>query len=259
MSRKRKSVHAAARARGPDPGVTVPAASAGRVVAVDAARGFALCLMFVYHFAFDLRFFGLIAADFENDPFWLGFRALIVALFMTLVGVSLVLADRNRATPAHFWRRIGVVGACALAVSAGSWIVFPRTYIYFGILHCIAVASILAIPIVSRPRTALVAGGIVIAAGLALSHAAFDARALSWIGFRTAKPATEDYVPLAPWAGFVGIGIALGHALVQRQLGPGGALAGGPRALRWLGRHSLAVYMVHQPILLGTLWLVSGR
>ena len=53
--------------------------------------------MVVYHFAFDLRFYRVIAADFEHDPFWLGFRALIVTSFLLLVGVSLVLADRRGA------------------------------------------------------------------------------------------------------------------------------------------------------------------
>ena len=77
-------------------------APAGRIAAIDALRGFALCLMFVYHFAFDLRLYGVIAADFEHDPFWLGFRAVIVTMFMTLVGVSLVLADRHGATPGAF-------------------------------------------------------------------------------------------------------------------------------------------------------------
>lgn len=230
-----------------------------RVAGVDALRGIALCLMFVYHFAFDLRVYRVIAADFESDPFWLGFRALIVGTFMALVGVSLVLADRAGSTPARDWKRVGVIAACALAASAGSWLVFPRTFIYFGILHCIAVASVLARPAVQRPGLALAIGGTVIAGGLIWSHPAFDARALSWIGFTTAKPATEDYVPLAPWAGVVFAGIALGHALARdafRTLAP---LARTPAWLRWLGRHSLVVYMVHQPILLGMLWLVVGR
>jgi len=73
-------------------GAASPATRA-RIGGIDALRGLALCLMFVYHFAFDLRFYRVIAADFEHDPFWLAFRALIVTSFMLLVGVSLVLAD----------------------------------------------------------------------------------------------------------------------------------------------------------------------
>ncbi len=230
-----------------------------RLAGIDALRGGALCLMFVYHFAFDLRFYRVISADFEHDTFWLSFRAVIVASFMALVGISLVLADSAGLTPSRFWRRIGVIAACALAVSAASWIVFPRSFIYFGILHSIAVASVLASPFVRRPRTALVIGCVVIAAGFGASHRVFDAGPLSWIGFVTAKPATEDYVPLAPWAGFVLLGIALGHRLARDAFGTLALIATAPRWLRWLGRHSLAVYMVHQPILLGALWLVFGH
>jgi uncharacterized membrane protein len=257
MSRKRRAA--------PSPAPAAPATErprespAVRLGGIDALRGGALCLMFVYHFAFDLRFYRVLAADFEHDPFWLGFRAVIVASFMALAGVSLVLADRAGATAAHFWRRIGVIAACAIAASAASWIVFPRTFIYFGILHAIAVASVLAAPFVRRPLVALLVGGAIIAAGIGWTHPAFDARPLSWVGFVTAKPATEDYVPLAPWAGFVLIGIALGHALARdafRALSP---VAAAPAWLRWLGRHSLAVYMVHQPLFLGALWLAFGR
>lgn len=239
--------------------VASPAAPADRITAIDASRGFALCLMFVYHFAFDLRLYGVIAADFENDPFWLGFRAFIVTLFMTLVGVSLVLADRHGATPAHFWRRIAVIAACALAVSVGSWIAFPRSFIYFGILHCIAVASVLARPVVRRPRSAFVIGFVIIAAGLVLTHPIFDTRALSIVGFVTHKPMTEDYVPLAPWAGVVFLGIALGQALARASFRVVAPLSAAPPFLPWLGRHSLAVYMVHQPILLGALWIAFGH
>jgi uncharacterized membrane protein len=230
-----------------------------RLGGVDALRGGALCLMFAYHFAFDLRFYHVIAADFEHDPFWLGLRGVIVASFMALVGVSLVLADRAGVTPARFWRRIGVIAACALAASAASWIMFPRTFIYFGILHAIAVASVLARPLVRRPVIALVIGCAVIAAGFDWSHPMFDAGPLSWIGFVTVKPATEDYVPLAPWAGFTFLGIALGHRLARGGFSALAPIAAAPGWLRWLGRHSLAVYMVHQPILLGVLWLTLRR
>ena len=251
-----------ARARRNQPTATAsPTArsSTDRVAGIDAVRGFALCLMFIYHFTFDLRLYGVIAADFENDPFWLGFRALIVSMFMALVGVSLVLADRAGATAAHFWRRVAVIGACALVVSVASWLAFPRSFIYFGILHCIVVASVLAWPFVRHPGTAFVIGCAVIIAGVALSHPMFDARPLSVFGFVAHKPITEDYVPLAPWAGVVFIGIALGNVVARQSFAAIESLAAAPGWLRWLGRHSLAVYMIHQPILLGVMWLVIAH
>ena len=230
-----------------------------RSVAIDALRGAAIALMIVYHFCFDLRFYRVIDADFEHDPFWLGFRALIVTSFLLLVGVSLVLADRARASPAHFWKRFAMIAACALAASAGSYLVFPRTFIYFGILHCIAVTSLLANPLTHRPRAAAALGVVVIVAGLAFAHPAFDERAVSWLGFTTRKPATEDFVPLAPWAGVVLIGLALGNALVRTHFRPIIPLDAAPAWLQWLGRHSLFIYMVHQPALLGLLWLAVRK
>src|SRR6185295_310406 len=243
MSRRRRRATPSKRADVPDTRVdgvagtvtrsrrAAAADTGARIGAVDALRGSALLLMFVYHFAFDLRFYGVTSADFEHDFFWLSFRALIVGTFMTLVGVSLCLAERAHATSRHFWRRVAIIAA----------------------------SSVLASPLAGRPRTALVVGAAVIAAGVFWSHPMFDARPLSWIGFVTKKPATEDYVPLAPWAGFVAMGIAAGHGLARggfRALAP---LAGAPGWLRWLGRHSLFVYMIHQPMLLGVLWLIVGH
>jgi uncharacterized membrane protein len=118
---------------------------------------------------------------------------------------------------------------------------------------------VLARPLAGRPALAVALGVAAIVAGLAVSHPFFDARATSWLGFNTIKPATEDFVPLFPWVGVVLLGIGAGHELLQRELAPIAPLARAPRALRWLGRHSLAVYMVHQPLLLGILWLVLRR
>jgi uncharacterized membrane protein len=227
-----------------------------RIDAVDALRGGALCLMIVYHFAFDLRAFGVTRTDFEHDPFWLSFRAVIVGSFMALVGVSLVLADKAHAPPRHFWRRVAIIAACALLVSAASFLAFRPTFIYFGILHAIAVATVLVSPLVRRPRAALAFGAAVVVAGIVYANPVFDARWLSWIGFVTTKPSTEDYVPLAPWAGVVALGIAAGDRLARNGFRALAPLGRAPAWLGWLGRHSLLVYMIHQPLLLGALWLV---
>ncbi|HVJ75329.1 MAG TPA: heparan-alpha-glucosaminide N-acetyltransferase [Casimicrobiaceae bacterium] len=235
------------------------AAPPARVAAVDALRGIAILAMIAYHFSFDLRLFRLARLDFEHDPFWLAARAVIVATFMALVGASLVLARAQHATTSRRWRRVAVIVACALAVSVASRLAFPATWIWFGILHAIAVASVLAWPLAPHPRMALALGVGVIVAGLVVTHPAFDAPALAWIGFTTAKPATEDYVPLFPWLGATLVGIAAGHTLMRRDFAPLAAVARAPHALRWLGRHSLAIYMIHQPILIGALALALRR
>jgi uncharacterized membrane protein len=237
----------------------VPRSATGRLGGIDALRGIAILAMIAYHFAFDLRLFGWTASDFERDPFWLVSRAAIVSTFLALAGVSLVLADRAGVPRAGRWRRLARIAACAVAVSAASAVMFPQRFIYFGILHAIVVASVLAQPFVRRPRLALAAGLAIIVAGVTVASPVFDPRALSWIGFNATRPPTEDFVPLFPWLGVVLLGVAAGNVLVQRSFAPVAPLAVAPAWLRWLGRHSLAVYMVHQPVLIGLLWLVARR
>jgi len=246
---------------------TAPAASAvsiaseplTRIRAIDAMRGAAICTMVVYHAAFDLNWFHIISADFNHDRFWLGFRDLIVSSFLLLVGVSLFLAHRAGISPRRFWRRIALVGACALLVTAGSYVTFPKTFITFGILHCIVVSSILGWPLVRFPRAALIVGIVAIVVGVAIGVPLFDLPWLNWIGLMTHRPATEDYVPLLPWFGVVLVGISIGWWLLERRMHALRRISrASPKWLTWLGRHSLLVYMVHQPIMVGVLRVLHG-
>jgi uncharacterized membrane protein len=230
-----------------------------RIRAIDALRGTAICMMIVYHAAFDLNWFHIISADFNHDGFWLSFRDLIVGSFLLLVGVSLVLASRAGISPRQFWRRIALVGTCAMLVTLGSYVTFPKTFITFGILHCIVVSSILGWPLVRFPRAALVVGIVVIVGGVAIGLPLFDLPWLNWVGLMTHKPATEDYVPLLPWFGVVLVGISIGWWLLKRHMRDLRQMSrASPKWLTWLGRHSLLVYMIHQPIMVGLLRVFHG-
>jgi uncharacterized membrane protein len=233
-----------------DAAPAVPARLAG----VDALRGAAVCAMIAYHFCFDLNWFGVLHADFNRDAWWLSLRAIIVTSFMLLVGISLFLARQAAISRARFWRRIGLIVGCALLVTAASYVAFPKSFITFGILHCIAIASLLGWPLTRRPLAALIVGMVIVAVGLQVRLPLFDMPWLNWIGLMTRKPVTEDYVPLFPWLGVTLVGIAVGAWLASRSfrtLQPVARVA--PAWLTWLGRHSLLVYMVHQPVLLGVM------
>jgi uncharacterized membrane protein len=229
-----------------------------RLPGLDALRGLAIVAMIGYHFCFDLRYFGITRSDFEHDIRWLTARSVILSSFLLIAGVSAVLASRQPQPRRPWLRHIGVIAGAARLVTARSALLFPRSFIWFGVLHAIAVSLLIAKLLVRRPAVAAVAGAIVIAAGIVYTNPAFDHRWLGWLGFMRAKPVTEDYVPLFPWMGVLFIGIALGHALVANRFAILAPLRALPGWLPFLGRHSLVVYLVHQPILLGLLALVAA-
>ncbi|RMG57545.1 MAG: DUF1624 domain-containing protein, partial [Gammaproteobacteria bacterium] len=130
-----------------------------------------------------------------------------------------------------------------------------------GILHFIAVASLLALPLVARPRLALGLGVALILLGMHVSHPFFDQPWIHWLGLMTHKPTTDDYVPIVPWLGVVLIGIAAGHWLQgpQAQALRRYTIDHAPaRLLAAAGRHGLIIYLLHQPILFGSVALAAA-
>ncbi|MCS6932862.1 MAG: DUF1624 domain-containing protein [Acetobacteraceae bacterium] len=224
-----------------------------RLPGLDALRGVALLAMVAYHAAWDLSFLGLIATDVAADPAWRRFAQSVAAAFLLIAGISLALASRAGTELKRMLRRVGVIAAAAAAVSAATYAVLPGQGVYFGILHCIALASLIGIALRRAPAWLLL--GL---AGLALvlPHFAagpgFDAPAWYWLGLSTTVPPAPDYVPLLPWCAAVLCGMAIGRALPFPRP-PGAPPAVAVRLLAAAGRRSLAIYLLHQPILLGVL------
>lgn len=227
-----------------------------RFVRIDALRGVAIVWMAVFHFCFDLNHFGLLVPkqNFYIDPLWTQQRMAIVSLFLFTAGVSQAVAHEAGQSWQRFWRRWGQIAACAVLVSAGSALMFPNSWISFGILHGIAVMLIGARLAAPLRRWLWPMGLALVLLPHWLQHPAFDTRWTNWVGLVTRKPVTEDFAPVLPWLGVMLWGLAAGQALLASQRAVlTGPLPQAAKPLALLGRWSLAFYMVHQPLLIGAL------
>lgn len=233
-----------------------------RIPGLDIARTVALGAMVLFHFTFDLELFGFLPPGTTTQPgVW---RALAVATagsFLLLAGVGLWLAHGGGIRWPAFWRRFAIIAAAAAAVSAGTYMAFPDAFVFFGILHSIALCSLFGLAALRLPVWVIVALAVVVyfAPDFARSDI-FNAPWFWWTGLQTAPLRTVDYEPVFPWFAPFLVGIAL-----AKLAGQSGALARfatdrPSRAARLAGlpgRYSLIIYLVHQPILIGLVWIAT--
>ncbi len=237
--------------------MTVPMSPPARIAMIDVARGGAIAAMILYHICWDLNFYGLARFDLLGDTLWLVLRDAILGTFLVLVGVGLSMATRNGIHWPRVTSRVLVIAGGALAVSLASWWFSPERMITFGVLHHIALASVVGLAFLGVPTWAVMVAAVAcLGAPTLLAGPTFDRDWLQWLGLMSYTPQTNDYVPLLPWFGPVLAGIALGRGLDAVPRLTGWQPAATPiLALGWAGRHSLAIYLTHQPLLIGALWL----
>ncbi len=221
---------------------------------LDALRAVAISWMAIFHFCFDLNYFGFIQQNFHTDPMWTLQRTCIVSLFLFCAGFGQSIALEQHQPWRRFWRRWAQVAGCAVLVTLGSMWMFPRSFISFGVLHCIAVALIVMRLTGGAGRWLWGLGLVAIVLPQFVQHPFFDTRSTNWLGLVTRKPVTEDFVPLLPWLGVMWWGLAAGQwVLARRRAWVTSALPRGLTPLAMLGRWSLSFYMLHQPVLIGVL------
>ena len=239
-----------------------------RYDAVDALRGVAMVWMTVFHFCFDLSHLGFSAQNFRTDPFWTMQRTVIVSLFLFCAGLGQAIALHQGQGWARFGRRWVQIAGCALLVTAGSFVMFPHSFIYFGVLHGMAVMLIVARLTAGWGRWLWLAGLVAVVLPPLAQHALngpwsesapwFNGRSLNWLGLVGRKPFAEDYVPVLPWLGVMWWGLASGQWLLaarSRWLQVRLPAVAAPLAV--LGRWSLSYYMLHQPVMIGLLMAVA--
>ena len=241
------------------------AGGAVRFWEVDALRGVAFLLMVVYHAAFDLAAFGgwPIAVTVGG---WRMFADFIASLFLFVSGVSLVLAHQRLGSDPvryrrHLVRRFSRLAAAALLVTVVTWFVSPADVVLFGILHLILVSNLVSLPLLRLREWNLLIAGAAAVLGFFLGRLP-DNPWLFWLGLVPEGYRSFDFRPLFPWLAFVLLGVSFGVWFygrgVRRWRLPEAATLPGTGLLVWLGRHSLLLYLVHQPVLIVLLTAIGA-
>ena len=211
---------------------------------LDQIRGFAVFLMIVFHIFYDLSSYGYLKIDFNKDFFWYLFPRVIVFLFLFSVGMSLPLVNLPKINWKKYWIRILKISFFALLISISTYIMFPKTWVYFGTLHCIALTSIMALPFLKLPKTSLL-----IALVLLLPSMIFNIN-IPWF---TLGHKSMDYIAPFPWFGVVTLGIFAYHFNFHKYDTSNFFLN---KPLSFLGRYALWIYLVHQPLIFGIISLI---
>ena len=231
---------------------------------IDFFRGLAIIMMISYHILFDLYFLQILSLPLRSIPFLL-FLFPIGTLFLLLVGISLVLSYhryniKNKMYPPFkkYLKRGSFLFSIALMITIITWIYPHEGFIVFGVIHCIGISIILSYWFISKPQISLAAGIIFILLGILFRTLSTTNPYIFWLGITTSSFYTLDYFPLIPWFGVVLIGIFLGHQLLPYLEKKHSIHQNQPKPtipITFMGKHSLLIYLVHQPILFAILFL----
>lgn len=216
---------------------------------IDILRGIAVVMMIIFHFVFDLDYFNVYNFNITVG-FWLYFARLIAIMFIFLVGVSMTLVYyRKNFEFLDYLKKGSIVFSFGLLITLITYLFLKNGTIIFGILHFIGISIILGSLFLRFKELNLVLGGILIGLGFYIKNFIVSYPWLVWFGLRFENFYTLDYFPLLPWFGVVLLGIYFGKLLYPK----------GKRRfnvnlenkyLSFLGKHSLVIYLIHQPILI---------
>lgn len=237
---------------------------------IDSLRGIAIVMMVTFHLIFDLYYFGIYSFDVHSGLLW-WFARLTAFIFIFLVGVSLslsysrtILLNKYKSQKNLFYKYLKrglIIFGYGLIITAITWIFIGEGFIVFGILHLIGISIILEYPFLKQKYINLILGIIFIAVGIYLMSFRFGFYDLLWLGFTPYNFYTLDYFPLLPWLGVVSLGIFLGNMLYENYIRHFKLPELSKNRLiivtGFLGRHSLLIYIIHQPILILILYLLG--
>ena len=233
---------------------------------IDLLRGIAIIMMILFHFLYDLNFFGIYGTSLYTGYFLI-YAYTVGTIFLSLVGLSLALSYnriKNNLSKKQVFTKYLLRGlkifSLGIVITFGTWIYLRNGFIIFGVLHCIGISILFSYPFLKLRYTNLILGFILIFCGIILKNYTFNFYWLLWLGFSPSTFYTVDYYPILPWFGVILLGISVGNILYPeytrkfhlKDLSSSKIT----KSLSFLGRHSLIIYLIHQPIIIGCIHLI---
>ncbi len=228
-----------------------------RFFEIDVIRGVAILLVVFYHFIFDLTYFRFAQIELYTG-FWLYFQRVAATLFVLIFGICISISANRKNYELSFLKRTLKLGVLAAFITLVTWVFVPGEFIRFGIIHFFAVATVISLFFVKLGKWNLPIGVLIILSGLYLNTIESTNPFLLPLGLLTIGIKTLDYFPLLPWFGVVLIGIAIGDYVYNKRKFVLNVKENKVTTfLSLIGRHTLAIYLVHQPIIIAGLVLIG--
>lgn len=222
--------------------------------------------MVIYHFFYDLNYFNAIKIPIHNLG-WELFAHSVAFSFIFISGIALSLSSTRsklsfqKFSYSKYLLRGAKVFSYGLIITLVTWFFIPRAFIVFGVLHFIGVSIILSIPFLDKIYLNILTSIPVAFLGFFVNSLNLDFHYLIWLGLRPSDFYSVDYFPVLPWFAVTLLGIAVGNIFYpnyQRkiklpELGKKKII----NKLNFLGKKSLLIYFLHQPIIISLLILLG--
>ena len=223
-----------------------------RIWEIDAFRGLFILFVIVIHTIYDIEYIFDKPLNLPDAYYFV--QANGGLLFILISGISITLGTK------HIKRGFIVLGTALIITIASILFLGGETPIYFGILHFLAFAM-LSYPIYKKiPNQLLIRLAIIIfALGLYFHAINFKNSYFLILGLRNGELLMGDYFPVMPNLAYFFLGIVIGRAFYsdKKSLFPNfpssNPIIG---FFRFLGRYSLVFYLLHQPLVIGILYLI---
>jgi len=237
-----------------------------RFIELDILRGFAILFMIILHLFWDLDYFGILPL---NKNFY-SLNIIVPVMFFLLVGIcQAVNNNKYQNQPRKMYLRTIQRGLwifnLGMLITLLTAVFIPDRPIFFGVLHCIGCCIILSTLLLRCKSTNIIFAALIIVSGLAIGFF-YSTENPNMVELATGihEPDivkhTIDYFPILPWFGICLLGITLGNILYKdnkrRYSIPDISKYKPTKIFSWLGQHSLVIYLIHQPIIAGVLFLI---